>query len=103
MTDEQSSGNVFTAAAVVPPPRFRDCFESLYVLSFVVLELMRQQRLYRRKNKRIYTIIKTKNDHLQARKLDSPGGQGSSASSTQKADGLNKQNLHICTRILKSK
>ncbi|QQP57692.1 Hypothetical protein FKW44_002763, partial [Caligus rogercresseyi] len=28
---------------------------------------------------------------------------GSSASLTQRADGLNKQNLHICTSILMSK
>ncbi|QQP50934.1 Hypothetical protein FKW44_012104, partial [Caligus rogercresseyi] len=44
----------------------------------------------------------------QARKLDralvakacSSSAPGSSASSTQKADGLNKQSLHICTSIL---
>ncbi|QQP34951.1 Hypothetical protein FKW44_023015 [Caligus rogercresseyi] len=47
----------------------------------------------------------------QARKLDRalvakaapPSAPGSSESSTQKADGLNKQNLHICTNILMSK
>ncbi|QQP58344.1 Hypothetical protein FKW44_003625 [Caligus rogercresseyi] len=47
----------------------------------------------------------------QARKLDwtlvakraPPSAPGSSASSTQKVDGLNKQNLHICTSILMSK
>ncbi|QQP36672.1 Hypothetical protein FKW44_021840, partial [Caligus rogercresseyi] len=47
----------------------------------------------------------------QARKLDramvakgcSSFAPGSSTSSTQKADGLNKQKLHFCTSILMSK